>query len=78
MVYFLAYFCLERPIGERDPEDNSPHQMYWVLLHFPFVLGLILLLLGMLVLRILNSTYAKLRSIGLKDHLLVMVRVAAF
>ncbi|CAE6424702.1 unnamed protein product [Rhizoctonia solani] len=46
LVYFLAYFYFEGPTGHRDPKGSSVRQMMWMLLHFPFHLGIILLLLG--------------------------------
>ncbi|CAE6418925.1 hypothetical protein ACGC1H_006156 [Rhizoctonia solani] len=46
IVYFLAYFYFEGPTGRRDPKGSKVRQMIWLLLHFPFMLSIILLLLG--------------------------------
>ncbi|CAE6394429.1 unnamed protein product [Rhizoctonia solani] len=46
IVYFLAYFYFEGPTGRRDPKGSRVRQMIWLLLHFPFMLSIILLLLG--------------------------------
>ncbi|KAH7338475.1 hypothetical protein B0J17DRAFT_628955 [Rhizoctonia solani] len=46
IVYFLAYFYFEGPTGRRDPKGSKVRQTVWMLLHFPFMLSIILLLLG--------------------------------
>ncbi|CAE6483845.1 unnamed protein product [Rhizoctonia solani] len=46
IVYFLAYIYFEVPTGRRDPKGSKLRQMVWLLLHFPFMLSIILLLLG--------------------------------
>ncbi|CAE6410379.1 unnamed protein product [Rhizoctonia solani] len=46
IVYFLAYFYFEGPTGRRDPKGSKVRRMVWMLLHFPFMLSIILLLLG--------------------------------
>ncbi|CAE7060715.1 unnamed protein product [Rhizoctonia solani] len=46
IVYFLAYFYFEGPTGRRDPKGTGVRQVVWLLFHFPFLLSIILLLLG--------------------------------
>ncbi|CAE6449155.1 unnamed protein product [Rhizoctonia solani] len=46
IVYFLAYLYFEGPTGRRDPKGGSTRKMFWLLLHLPFLLCIILLLLG--------------------------------
>ncbi|CAE6349136.1 unnamed protein product [Rhizoctonia solani] len=46
MVYFLAYFYFEGPTGRRDPKGSEVRHMWWMMIHLPFLLGIILLLLG--------------------------------
>ncbi|CCO34175.1 hypothetical protein BN14_08268 [Rhizoctonia solani AG-1 IB] len=46
IVYFLAYFYFEGPTSRRDPKGSEVRKMWWMMLHLPFLLGIILLLLG--------------------------------
>ncbi|KAH7338473.1 hypothetical protein B0J17DRAFT_662609 [Rhizoctonia solani] len=46
IVYFLAYLYFEGPTRRRDPKTGSTRKMFWLLLHLPFLLCIILLLLG--------------------------------
>ncbi|CAE6451724.1 unnamed protein product [Rhizoctonia solani] len=47
IVYFLAYLYFEGPSsGHMDPKDKSRRKVYWLLLHLPFLLCIVLLLQG--------------------------------
>ncbi|QRW20603.1 low temperature requirement protein LtrA [Rhizoctonia solani] len=46
IIYFLAYFYAEGPTGHRNPSGSSVRHMWWMMTHLPFLLGIILLLLG--------------------------------
>ncbi|CEL63473.1 hypothetical protein RSOLAG1IB_10789 [Rhizoctonia solani AG-1 IB] len=47
IVYFLAYLYFEGPTaGHADPRDKTRRKMYWLLLHLPFLLCIVLLLQG--------------------------------
>ncbi|CAE6410393.1 unnamed protein product [Rhizoctonia solani] len=46
IVYLLAYFYFEGPTGDRNLKGSNRRQMEWMLSHFPFLLSIILLLLG--------------------------------
>ncbi|CAE6398529.1 unnamed protein product [Rhizoctonia solani] len=46
IVYFLAYFYFEGPTGRRDPKGSSIRGMMWLMFHLPFMLAIMLLLLG--------------------------------
>ncbi|QRW20611.1 low temperature requirement protein LtrA [Rhizoctonia solani] len=47
IVYFLAYLYFEGPTsGHADPRDRTRRKMYWLLLHLPFLLCIVLLLQG--------------------------------
>ncbi|CAE6451731.1 unnamed protein product [Rhizoctonia solani] len=47
IVYFLAYLYFEGPTsGHADPLDKTRRKMYWLLLHLPFLLCIVLLLQG--------------------------------
>ncbi|CAE6488593.1 unnamed protein product [Rhizoctonia solani] len=48
IIYLLAYFYFEGPTGHRGLKEKGRklRQMTWLLLHLPFMLSIILLLLG--------------------------------
>jgi hypothetical protein len=55
IVYFLAYFYFEGPTGDRNPKEKGRRQVYWLMLHLPFLLLTVLLLLGMLIFSLMFS-----------------------
>ncbi|KAF8694693.1 Bacterial low temperature requirement A protein (LtrA), partial [Rhizoctonia solani] len=46
IVYLLAYLYFEGPTANRNPKGSGLRQMMWLLLHLPFMLSIMLLLLG--------------------------------
>ncbi|KAF8598972.1 hypothetical protein BDV93DRAFT_560873 [Ceratobasidium sp. AG-I] len=46
-IYFLAYLYFEGSTTYREMKEGNPRQVYWVILHFPLLLFIILLLQGM-------------------------------
>ena len=47
IVYFLAFLYFEGPSsGHMDPNDTTRRKIYWLLLHLPFLLCIMLLLQG--------------------------------
>ncbi|KAF8601825.1 hypothetical protein BDV93DRAFT_558208 [Ceratobasidium sp. AG-I] len=46
IIYFLAYLYFEGSTGNRDLKESGRRQVYWVVMHFPLLLFIILLLQG--------------------------------
>ncbi|KAF8601794.1 hypothetical protein BDV93DRAFT_227926 [Ceratobasidium sp. AG-I] len=46
IIYFLAYLYFEGPTGNQELKERGRRRVVWVVLHFPFLLCIILLLQG--------------------------------
>lgn len=46
IVFFLAFLYFEVPARNSTSMNNDERQVLWLLSHFPFVVGVILLMTG--------------------------------
>ncbi|CAE6425178.1 unnamed protein product [Rhizoctonia solani] len=71
IVYFLAFLYFEGPTsGHMDPNDKTRRRVYWLLLHLPFLLCIVLLLQGVKNQFLLTSFLSTARTIVADlDHL---------
>ncbi|KAL5634232.1 hypothetical protein ACGC1H_006150 [Rhizoctonia solani] len=71
IVYFLAFLYFEGPTsGHMDPNDKTRRRIYWLLLHLPFLLCIVLLLQGVKNQFLLTSFLSTARTIAADlDHL---------
>ncbi|KAH7338463.1 hypothetical protein B0J17DRAFT_424007 [Rhizoctonia solani] len=78
IVYFLAFLYFEGPTsGHTDPKDMTRRKVYWLLLHLPFLLSIVLLLQGVKNQFLLTSFLSTARTIAkdlenLDEELLVI------
>ncbi|CAE7146740.1 unnamed protein product [Rhizoctonia solani] len=71
IVYFLAFLYFEGPTtAHMDPNDKTRRKVYWLLLHLPFLLCIVLLLQGVKNQFLLTSFLSTARTIAADlDHL---------
>ncbi|KAH7338462.1 hypothetical protein B0J17DRAFT_718118 [Rhizoctonia solani] len=74
IVYFLAFLYFEGPSsGHTDSKDKIRRKVYWLLLHLPFLLCVVLLLQGEF--RVKNQFLLTVSYFTIQSHLIVLVNV---
>ncbi|CAE6468036.1 unnamed protein product [Rhizoctonia solani] len=72
IVYFLAFLYFEGPSsGHTDSKDKIRRKVYWLLLHLPFLLCIVLLLQGELIKHVYRLLILTSSSLGVKNQFLL-------
>ncbi|CAE6529186.1 unnamed protein product [Rhizoctonia solani] len=72
IVYFLAFLYFEGPSsGHTDSKDKIRRKVYWLLLHLPFLLCIVLLLQGELIKHVYRLVILTSSSLGVKNQFLL-------